>query len=53
MQSRLSLGPTKQYYANSKYYSAIRPKPNPEVDQSLPHIRIEMPVYKENLETTM
>jgi hypothetical protein len=35
------------------YYSAVKPEPNPEVDQNLPHITIQMPVYKESLELTM
>jgi len=35
------------------YYSAIKPEPNPEVDKNLPHITIQMPVYKESLEFTM
>ncbi|KAH6905305.1 glycosyl transferase family group 2-domain-containing protein [Coprinopsis sp. MPI-PUGE-AT-0042] len=38
---------------NSKYYSAVKPIPNPEVDARLPHITIEMPVYKESLEETI
>ncbi|KNZ76240.1 hypothetical protein J132_11110 [Termitomyces sp. J132] len=43
-------GPVKQYHENSMYYSAIKPKPNPEVDNNLPHITIQMPVYKESLD---
>lgn len=35
------------------YYSAIKPAPNPEIDNNLPHITIQMPVYKESLEQTM
>lgn len=35
------------------YYSAVKPAPNPEVDNNLPHITIQMPVYKESLELTM
>ncbi|KAG6876941.1 hypothetical protein C0993_011855 [Termitomyces sp. T159_Od127] len=46
----LILGPVKQYHENSMYYSAIKPKPNPEVDNNRPHITIQMPVYKESLE---
>ncbi|KAG6834901.1 hypothetical protein H0H93_006561, partial [Arthromyces matolae] len=46
----LILGPVKQYHENSMYYSAIKPSPNPEVDKNLPHITIQMPVYKESLE---
>jgi len=47
------IGPIAQYHKNSRYYSAVRPAPNHEVDQRLPHITIEMPVYKESLEETM
>jgi len=46
-------GPVSQYHENSKYYSAIRPEPNREVDEKLPHITIQMPVYKESLQETM
>jgi hypothetical protein len=35
------------------FYSAIKPEANPEVDNSLPHITIQLPVYKESLETVM
>lgn len=47
------LGPVAQYNENSKYYSAIRPRSNKEVDEALPHITIEMPVFKESLKETM
>lgn len=47
------IGPVAQYYENSRYYSAIRPEPNKEVDAALPHITIELPVYKESLTETM
>jgi len=46
----LILGPVNQYHENSMYYSAIKPEPNPEVDNNLPHITIQLPVYKESLE---
>ena len=42
-----------QYHQNSKYYSAVRPEPNAVVDANLPHVSIEMPVYKESLKETM
>ena len=42
-----------QYHQNSKYYSAIKPLPNKIVDNSLPHITIQMPVYKESLEAVL
>lgn len=48
-----SLAPISQYHENSKYYSAEAPRPNPEVDTRLPHVTIELPVYKESLEETM
>ncbi|TDL23464.1 hypothetical protein BD410DRAFT_857631 [Rickenella mellea] len=48
-----ALGPVAQYHENSKYYSAIRPSPNKEVDERLPHVTIQMPVYKESLEKTI
>ena len=47
------MGPIAQYHTNSKYYSAIRPRPNPTVDRALPHITIQMPVYKEGLEAVL
>ncbi|TFK63653.1 hypothetical protein BDN72DRAFT_307822 [Pluteus cervinus] len=47
------IGPVAQYHENSRYYSAIPPEPNPEVDAQLPHVTIEMPVYKESLEETI
>ena len=31
----------------------MKPEPNKEVDSNLPHITIQMPVYKESLEQTM
>jgi hypothetical protein len=48
-----SLGPVAQYHENSKYYSAVKPAANKALDAQLPHITIEMPVYKESLEQTM
>ncbi|KAH6903092.1 glycosyl transferase family group 2-domain-containing protein [Coprinopsis sp. MPI-PUGE-AT-0042] len=47
----LIFGPVNQYHENSAYYSAIKPEPNPEVDNNLPHITIQLPVYKESLES--
>ena len=49
----MMIGPIAHFYENSKYYSAIRPRPNKEVDNSLPHITIQMPVYKESLEAVL
>ncbi|PVF93653.1 hypothetical protein CPB86DRAFT_818657, partial [Serendipita vermifera] len=48
-----SIGPVAQYHQNSKYYSAVKPAPNPEVDNRLPHVTIQMPVYKESLKETI
>jgi hypothetical protein len=48
-----SVGPVAQYHENSRYYSAVAPEPNPEVDSALPVITIELPVFKESLEQTM
>ncbi|PPQ70784.1 hypothetical protein CVT26_014719 [Gymnopilus dilepis] len=49
----LIFGPVAQYHENSLYYSAQKPEPNPDVDRNLPHITIQMPVYKESLELTI
>ncbi|KAI0809128.1 glycosyl transferase family group 2-domain-containing protein [Irpex lacteus] len=46
-------GPVAQYHQNSKYYSAVPPAPNSLVDTNLPHITVELPVYKESLKETM
>ncbi|KAJ7678776.1 glycosyl transferase family group 2-domain-containing protein [Mycena rosella] len=47
------VGPVAQYHENSRYYSAIRPEANPQVDAVLPHVTVELPVYKESLEETI
>lgn len=47
------LGPVAQYHENSKYYSAVKPAANKIVDAALPHITVELPVYKESLEQTI
>ncbi|KAI0261233.1 glycosyl transferase family group 2-domain-containing protein [Gloeopeniophorella convolvens] len=49
----MAFGPIAHYHRNSKYYSAQRPRPNKEVDGNLPHITIQMPVYKEGLEAVL
>ena len=49
----MCIGPVGQYHKNSKYYSAVKPRPNKLVDNSLPHITIQMPVYKESLEAVL
>lgn len=47
------VGPVAQFHENSRYYSAIAAKPNAAVDARLPHITVQMPVYKESLEETI
>lgn len=47
------IGPVAQFYENSKFYSAVKPRPNIDVDSRLPHVTIELPVYKESLEDTI
>ncbi|KAI0086871.1 glycosyl transferase family group 2-domain-containing protein [Irpex rosettiformis] len=47
------IGPVAQFHQNSKYYSAVPPAPNRLVDVNLPHITVEMPVYKESLKETI
>ena len=47
------IGPVAHYHTNSKYYSAIPPRPNPALDRALPHITIQMPVYKEGLDAVL
>ncbi|KAE9389013.1 hypothetical protein BT96DRAFT_1003645 [Gymnopus androsaceus JB14] len=46
-------GPVAHYHENSRYYSAIPPEANPDIDGHLPHVTIELPVYKESLEETI
>jgi len=53
MVSPPRIGPIAHYHQNSKYYSAVRPRANKEVDNNLPHITIQMPVYKESLEAVL
>lgn len=42
-------GPLSTLKENSKFYSAVAPKPGRYPDLELPHITIQMPVYKEGL----
>ncbi|KAF8902849.1 glycosyl transferase family group 2-domain-containing protein [Mucidula mucida] len=49
----MAIGPIAHYHTNSKYYSAVPPTPNAEVDNNLPHITIQMPVYKESLPSVL
>jgi cellulose synthase/poly-beta-1,6-N-acetylglucosamine synthase-like glycosyltransferase len=51
--SSLRIGPIAHFHKNSKYYSAIKPARNKAVDNQLPHITIQMPVYKESLESVL
>ncbi|KAG8770838.1 hypothetical protein FRC15_003884, partial [Serendipita sp. 397] len=48
-----SIGPVAQFHQNSKYYSAVKPAANNAVDKKLPHVTIQMPVYKESLTETI
>lgn len=47
------VGPIAHYHSNSKYFSAIPPLPSPSIDSHLPHITIQMPVYKESLQAVL
>lgn len=48
------IGPIAHVQQNSKYYSAIPPLAPPKgTVETLPHITIQMPVYKESLEQTI
>ena len=47
------IGPIAHYHENSRYYSAIPPQTDKEVDAALPHITIQMPVYKESLDAVL
>ncbi|KAJ7366666.1 glycosyl transferase family group 2-domain-containing protein [Mycena albidolilacea] len=49
----MCIGPVAHFHENSKYYSAIKPRSNKAVDEALPHITIQMPVYKESLHTVL
>jgi hypothetical protein len=49
----MAIGPIAQYHRNSKYYSALPPRPNKQVDSNLPHITIQMPVYREGLDAVL
>lgn len=43
-------GPVSSLSSNSTFYSAIAPKPGRYPDLKLPHVTIQMPVYKEGLQ---
>ncbi|KAF9219278.1 hypothetical protein BS17DRAFT_789594 [Gyrodon lividus] len=49
----MAIGPIAHYYENSRFYSAVPPKSNKDIDPVLPHITIQMPVYKEGLEAVL
>jgi hypothetical protein len=49
----MAFGPVAHFHENSMYYSAVKPRPNKLVDNALPHITIQMPVYKENLDSVL
>jgi cellulose synthase/poly-beta-1,6-N-acetylglucosamine synthase-like glycosyltransferase len=44
------LGPIRQMNVNSRYYSSVAPE---RMRGTLPHVTIQMPVYKESLETVL
>jgi hypothetical protein len=43
------IGPVRQLQINSKFYSALPPRRLNNQDSTLPHVTIQMPVYKEGL----
>jgi len=48
------IGPTSQMNKNSKFYSGVAPtRLNRDSRASLPHVTIQMPVYKEGLVTVI
>jgi len=49
----MAIGPVAHFHSNSKYFSAVKPRANKLVDNNLPHITIQMPVYRENLESVL
>ncbi|KZT25599.1 hypothetical protein NEOLEDRAFT_1065128 [Neolentinus lepideus HHB14362 ss-1] len=49
----MAIGPVAHFHENSRYFSAVKPRPNKVVDNNLPHITIQMPVYKESLEAVL
>jgi cellulose synthase/poly-beta-1,6-N-acetylglucosamine synthase-like glycosyltransferase len=49
----MALGPIAHYHSNSKYFSSLPPLPSPSIDSHLPHITIQMPVYKESLQAVL
>ncbi|EIW55944.1 uncharacterized protein TRAVEDRAFT_171869 [Trametes versicolor FP-101664 SS1] len=49
----MCIGPIAQFHENSKYYSAVKPRANKVVDNNLPHVTIQMPVYKESLDSVL
>jgi hypothetical protein len=51
----MALGPIAHYHSNSYYYSAHPPVLGPDdpIDERLPHITIQIPVYKESLDVVL
>lgn len=47
------IGPISQMSANTKYYSGLKPKRLRRGDNGLPHMTIQMPVYKEGLKAVI
>ncbi|KAF9231887.1 glycosyl transferase family group 2-domain-containing protein [Melanogaster broomeanus] len=48
----LAIGPVAQYHENSRYYSAVKPKPNRDRCRAAPH-RHRTSVFKESLKETI
>jgi len=42
-------GPVSDVLGNSRYHSAVAPKPEKYPEVELPHITIQIPVFKEGL----
>lgn len=48
------VGPISQMKRNTKFYSGEKPKPRPlPPGTQLPHVTIQMPVYKEGLQAVI
>ncbi|EMC92102.1 hypothetical protein BAUCODRAFT_77902 [Baudoinia panamericana UAMH 10762] len=47
------IGPIAQMNGNSKFYSGLKPKHLRRDARALPHVTIQMPVYKEGLEAVI
>ena len=47
------VGPIAQYHENSKYCSAVKPKPNKRVDNNLAHVTIQISMYRGSFEQAL